>query len=53
MEEARRRARGELGGQLTSAVLGTLSQKTSIFILPCVVWSVTDIVGAWPSGSLS
>lgn len=28
----------------TSAVLGTLSQKTSIFMSPRVVWSVTDMV---------
>lgn len=29
----------------TSAVLGTLSQKTSTLMSPREVWSVTDIVG--------
>ena len=30
---------------LTSAVLGTDSQKISIFMSPKVVWSVTDMAG--------
>lgn len=30
---------------LTSAVLGTDSQKTSILMSPTVVWSVTDMAG--------
>ena len=30
---------------LTSAVLGTDSQKTSILMLPRVVWRVTDMAG--------
>lgn len=34
-----------MGGMLTSAVLGTDSQKTSILMSPTVVWSVTDMVG--------
>lgn len=42
--------------RLTSAVLGTLSQKTSILIFPRVVCKVTDIVavsGAYSSAILS
>lgn len=39
-----RRRRGGSGGMLTSAVLGTLSQKTSILMSPREVWSVTDMV---------
>ena len=30
---------------LTSAVLGTDSQKTSILMVPRVVWRVTDMAG--------
>lgn len=33
-------------GRFTSAVLGTLSQKTSILMVPAVVCSVTDMVAA-------
>lgn len=33
-------------GWPTSAVFGTLSQKTSILMLPAVVCSVTDMVAA-------
>lgn len=33
-------------GSVTSAVFGTLSQKTSILMLPAVVCSVTDILMA-------
>lgn len=36
--------RGEGGGGLTSAVLGTLSQKTSILMSPRFVCKVTDMV---------
>lgn len=36
-----------MGLECTSAVLGTLSQKTSILRSPTFVWRVTDIV--WSS----
>lgn len=35
-----------LGLLVTSAVLGTLSQKTSILMVPAVVCSVTDMMAA-------
>lgn len=40
-------------GMYTSAVLGTLSQKTSIFISPMLVCSVTDMMPRIPSRRVS
>ena len=37
---------------LTSAVLGTASQKISILMSPIEVWSVTDIIAATPQPHL-